>query len=269
MTLTLAIWFGERNSLSTLEKFEKPWKKLVDAGRAVASRASDLGRVTVPRFRSAFRPQTPNPRQLPPFYLSVFRIFIISRALEGGSWSLKIFVSRYSRLLHSYPNPITKASAEPKQGCSIRISSAQCSPSEAGSVIRGDAISSREGAELQVPSITGRYPANHGLRILIGPNSARIRSSCPTIVASRAKKTFGNVCLRQRTHFKELFRSCQLTAKLKSSIGFPVKSPGFMFRRQWTSANYPWWGFEALSLTSETILFARLMSPRSSMEGSK
>ena len=141
-------------------------------------------------------------------------------------------MSRYSRLLHSYPNPITKASAEPKQGCSIRISSAQCSPSEAGSVIRGDAISSREGAELQVPSITGRYPANHGLRILIGPNSARIRSSCPTIVASRAKKTFRNICLWQRTHFKELFRSCQLTAKLKSSIGFPVKSPGFMFRRQ-------------------------------------
>ena len=64
---------------------KKPWKKLVDAGRAVASRASDLGRVTVPRFRSAFRPQTPNPRQLPPFYISVLRIFIISRALEGGS----------------------------------------------------------------------------------------------------------------------------------------------------------------------------------------
>ena len=156
----------------------------------MASRASDLGRLTVPVpcFRSQISPHT-HPDTLGSFQLFSRPFFVIFSVFWGFFFAsqkiiqlmhgtiihiwvptsqfvgaelqnkrekrAKFLLKASSSLLHLSPTLFTKAAA--RRGCSIRISSAQCLPSEAASVIQADAIAFplERGAELQtVPSIT-------------------------------------------------------------------------------------------------------------------
>ena len=141
----------------------------------MASRASDLGRLTVPVpcFRSQISPHT-HPDTLGSFQLFSRPFFVIFSFFWGfffcfskdnptHAWYNHTYLGAYftvcwdgtteqerkkseilfesvllSCLLHLSPTLFTKAAA--RRGCSIRISSAQCLPSEAASVIQADAI---------------------------------------------------------------------------------------------------------------------------------
>ena len=117
-----------------------------------------------------FAPHTPrHPRQLPTFFSPFFRNFLsflgiffasqkIIQLMHGTIIHIWVPTSQFvgtelqnkrekrakfslkasSCLLHLSPTLFTKAAA--RRGCSIRISSAQCLPSEAASVIQADAI---------------------------------------------------------------------------------------------------------------------------------
>ena len=119
-----------------------------------------------------FAPHTPrHPRQLPTFFSPFFRNFLsflgiffcFSKDNPTHAWCNHTYLGAcftvcwdgtteqerkkseilfesvlLSCLLHLSPTLFTKAAA--RRGCSIRISSAQCLPSEAASVIQADAI---------------------------------------------------------------------------------------------------------------------------------